>query len=227
MAKKIRKIETITEFHRMRGLPSPSHPLVSLVDYGKTTILSEHLGESWHFSFYSIGMKRNVGTVRYGQQQYDFDEGFLSFIAPGQLLSIQPNKRANLKPTGSLLLLHPNFIWKTSLAKNIQQYDFFDYAINEALFLSTKEEQVIKGILANIEQEIESNIDSFSQNIIIAQIELLLNYAERFYQRQFITRKKNNHEILDRLEQLLNEHFQEEQLTQRGLPSVQYVAQQL
>ncbi|MEM8529028.1 MAG: helix-turn-helix transcriptional regulator [Bacteroidota bacterium] len=227
MSNRIRKIETITEFHRMRGLSSPLHPLVSLVDYGKTSILPEHLGERWNFNFYSIGMKRNVGTVRYGQQQYDFDEGFMSFIAPGQLLSIQPNKKTNLKPSGSLLLLHPDFIWNTSLAQSIQQYDFFDYAINEALFLSPKEEQVIQSILQNIGQEIETSIDQFSQSIIIAQIEVLLNYAERFYQRQFITRKKNNHEILGRLEQLLNTYFQEEHLAQKGLPSVQYVAQQL
>jgi len=227
MSNRIRKIETITEFHRMRGLSSPLHPLVSLVDYGNTTILSEHLGEHWNFSFYSIGMKRNVGTLRYGQQQYDFDEGFMSFIAPGQLLSIKPNTKENLKPSGSLLLIHPDFIWNTSLAKNIQQYDFFDYAINEALFLSSKEETVIQDILDNIGQEIESNIDQFSQNIIIAQIELLLNYAERFYQRQFITRKKNNHEILSRLESLLNDYFIEENLGQKGLPSVQYIAHQL
>ncbi|MEL6717571.1 MAG: helix-turn-helix domain-containing protein, partial [Bacteroidota bacterium] len=227
MSNRIRKIETITEFHRMRGLSSPLHPLVSLVDYGKTTILPEHLGEKWNFNFYSIGMKRNVGTVRYGQQQYDFDEGFMSFIAPGQLLSIKPNTKGNLKPSGSLLLIHPDFIWNTSLAKSIKQYDFFDYSINEALFLSPKEEQFIKGILENIEQEIESNIDQFSQNIIIAQIELLLTYAERFYERQFITRKKNNHEILDRLEKLLNDYFQKENLEKKGLPTVQYVAQQL
>lgn len=228
MQKRIRKIETISEFHKIRGLASPLHPLVSLVDYGHTKILPEHLGEHWHFNFYSIGVKRNVGTVRYGQQKYDFDQGLMSFIAPGQLLSIEPNHKANnLKPSGWLLLIHPDFIWNTSLTTSIQQYDFFDYSIKEALFLSEKEENTIEGIFQNIEQEFRNNIDRFSQNIIIAQIELLLSYSERFYQRQFITRQKVNHEVLIRLEQLLNDYFNNEDVLDNGLPTVQYIASEL
>ncbi|MEP5338520.1 MAG: helix-turn-helix transcriptional regulator [Algibacter sp.] len=227
MKNKIRKIETISDFHKLRGLPSPLHPLVSLIDYGSTKIIPEHLGEQWHFNFYSIGVKKNVGTLRYGQKKYDFDEGIMSFISPGQLLSIKPNTKDNLKPSGWLLLIHPDFIWNTSLVKNIKQYDFFDYAINEALFMSKIEENVIEGILQNIKQEIENNIDNFSQNIIIAQIELLLNYAERFYQRQFITRKKNNHKILDQLENTLNAYFNKNNLTDTGLPTVQHIANSL
>ncbi|AWW00273.1 helix-turn-helix domain-containing protein [Arcticibacterium luteifluviistationis] len=224
MQNKLRKIETISDFHKIRGLGSPLHPLVSLIDYGLAKLLPEYIGETWHFNFYSIGLKRDVGVLRYGQQKYDFSEGILSFIAPGQLLSIEPNTNATLKPSGWLLLVHPDFIWNSSLAKSIKAYDFFNYAINEALFMSKKEEKLIESILQNIGQEIEGNIDHFSQNIIIAQIELLLSYSERFYQRQFITRKKSNHEVLERLETLLNDFFNDEN---SRLPTVQYVAEQL
>ncbi|AUP80132.1 helix-turn-helix domain-containing protein [Flavivirga eckloniae] len=225
--RKIRKIQTISDFHKVRGLPSPLHPLISLVDYGKTTIPSEYLGERWLMNFFSIGLKRNVGTLRYGQQEYDFDEGLMSFISPGQVLSIETNPKHNLKPSGWILLIHPDFLWSTSLAKTIKQYDFFDYSINEALFMSEKEENIIEGILLNIKLEIENNIDNFSQSIIVAQIELLLSYAERFYERQFITRKKGNHKILVQLETLLTEYFNNKDLINKGLPTVQHIAYQL
>ena len=224
---KVRRIKTLGEFHKIRGLPSPQHPLVSLMDYGKCTILPEHMGERWTFDFYSIGIKRNVGKLRYGQREYDFDEGILSFISPGQLLRIEPNGNADQKPSGWLLLIHPDFLWNSVLAKSIKDYDFFDYAINEALFMSENEEKVIEGIIQNIKQEIASNIDSFSQRIIIAHIELLLNYANRYYQRQFITRKKGNHDTLTRLEKLLNTYFDSGNMVEKGLPSVQFVADHL
>jgi AraC-like DNA-binding protein len=222
-----RKIKSIQEFHTIRGLPSPFHPLVSLVDYSQSKILDAYLGENWSFSFYSIGVKRNVGTIRYGQKKYDFDGGIMSFIAPGQRVSIERNAKVNLKASGWLLLVHPDFLWNTSLAKNIKNYDFFNYSINEALFMSEKEEGIIEQLIQNIKLEIENNIDSFSQNIIVAQIELLLNYADRFYQRQFITRKKINHEILDRLEELLSELFTIEVLKAQGVPTVQQIADKL
>ncbi|TGV00363.1 helix-turn-helix domain-containing protein [Flavivirga rizhaonensis] len=227
MKNKIRKIKTISDFHKIRGLPSPQHPLVSLVDYGLSKILPEHIGEHWNFDFYSIGVKRNVGSIRYGQQKYDFDEGLMSFIAPGQILSVESNTKANLKPSGWLFLIHPDFFWNASLSKTIKQYDFFDYSINEALFMSEKEEDVIEGIFQNIKQEIENNIDNFSERIIIAQIELLLNYAQRFYQRQFITRKKSSHYKLNEVEALLNEYFNSEEIINEGLPTVQYIANTL
>ncbi|MDE3741781.1 helix-turn-helix domain-containing protein [Maribacter polysaccharolyticus] len=224
---KVRRIKTISEFHRVRGLTPPLHPLVSLVDYGEAKILPEYIGEHWIFDFYSVGIKRNVGTLRYGQQEYDFDGGILSFIAPGQRLSIVPNHRARMKPSGWLLLLHPDFFWKTSLAKSIREHDFFGYAINEALFMSEKEEATLEGILLQIQREIATNMDAFSQDIIIAHIELLLQYANRYYQRQFITRKKENHTVLTKVEALLDAYFNEEQTIDTGLPTVQYLADKL
>ncbi|MBL7683908.1 MAG: helix-turn-helix transcriptional regulator [Flavipsychrobacter sp.] len=223
-SKKVYTFNTVTEFHKMGGLPKPEHPLVSLVDYGAVEYQTDEKEISWLQNFYSIGLKRNIqGKFRYGQQQYDFDEGLMAFVSPGQLVHLSTEKPA-IRPSGFLLLIHPDFMWNTPLAKNVKQYDFFGYAVNEALFLSEKEEAVIIGIFENIQREYHSNIDKFSQNIIIAQIELLLNYCERFYQRQFITRKKGNHQILERLEEILADSFNSSNLVNSGLPTAQYIA---
>jgi AraC-like DNA-binding protein len=208
----------------MAGLPKPEHPLVSLVDYSLVEYQTDEKEISWIQHFYTIGLKRNIqGKFRYGQQQYDFDEGLLSFVSVGQVVHLTVEK-PTIKPSGFLLLIHPDFIWNTALAKDIKQYDFFGYAVNEALFLSEKEEAVITDIFINIQREYHSNIDKFSQKIIIAQIELLLNYCERFYQRQFITRKKSGNQVLERLEAVLNDYFNNNNSAVRGLPTAQYIA---
>lgn len=222
MANPIR-IKSISEFHRLRGLPQPEHPLISVVDYAA---ISNNVEGNVIFDFYSISIKRGVaGKMIYGQQEYDFDEGIMYFIAPNQVFGrIETNKNTVSKPSGWILLIHPDFLWNTPLAKTIRQYEYFGYAVNEALFLSEKEEATIKDIIKNIQQEYHSNIDKFSQSIIISQIETLLNYAERFYHRQFITRKITNHQILDRVEALLADYFNKEDLPEKGLPTVQYIA---
>jgi AraC family transcriptional activator of pobA len=218
---------TISEFHKISGLPKPEHPLVSLVEYGLVEYQTSEKEINWIQNFYSLGLKRNMhGKFRYGQQQYDFDEGLLSFVAPGQLVNITIEKH-KIKPSGFLLCIHPDFIWKTSLAKKIKQYDFFGYAVNEALFLSEKEEEIMIALFENIQKEYHSNIDKFSQNIIIAQIELLLNYCERFYQRQFITRKKSGHLILEKLENVFKNYFDDDIVIQKGLPTAKYIAGEL
>ncbi|MBT1704090.1 helix-turn-helix domain-containing protein [Chryseosolibacter indicus] len=222
--KTIHTFNTISEFHKMSGLPKPEHPLVSLVDYGLVDYQTNEKEISWVQNFYSIGLKRNIqGKFRYGQQQYDFDEGLLSFVAPGQVVRLTVEKQT-IKPSGILLFIHPDFLWNTPLAKNIKHYEFFGYAVNEALFMSEKEENIIQELMQNIQREYHSNIDKFSHNIIISQIELLLNYCERFYQRQFITRKKSSHQILERLEGILDEYFNSGNLIDKGLPTAQYVA---
>jgi AraC-like DNA-binding protein len=148
-------------------------------------------------------------------------------MSPGQLLRVEMDKTKKRKHTGWNLLLHPDFLWNTPLAKTIKKYEYFDYSVNEALFLSPKEEEIIIGIMQHIDQECRSNVDKFSQDVIIAQIELLLTYTERFYQRQFITRKTNHHEVIDRLELVLSEYFNSDDLGEHGLPSVAYIAQKL
>jgi AraC family transcriptional activator of pobA len=226
--KKVYRIKTISEFHRIRGLPKPEHPLISVVNYESITHSDANDQFNWVFDFYSISLKRNFNAkIKYGQQEYDFDEGILFLMAPGQVFGIEVTKASAPRHSGWMLLVHPDFLWNTPLAKTIKQYEYFDYAVHEALFLSDKEEATLAGIVQTIQQEYHSNIDKFSQNIIIAQLEVLLTYAERFYQRQFITRKITNHKILDRLEEILSGYFNNNGLTNRGLPSVQYVAEKL
>lgn len=222
------RIKTINEFHQLRGLPKPEHPLISVVDYAAIRHTAESNISNWVLDFYSISMKRNPNAkMKYGQQEYDFDEGVLFFMAPGQVFSIEVNQDRAVNHSGWMLLIHPDFFWNTSLAKSIRKYEYFDYAVNEALFLSEKEEDTLNGIIQNIRHEYHSNIDNFSQNIIISQIETLLSYSERFYNRQFLTRKKTNHQILDRLETLLNDYLNSEALSKNGLPSVQYISEAL
>ncbi|WP_244241114.1 helix-turn-helix domain-containing protein [Leptospira selangorensis] len=222
------RIKTISEFHQLRGLPKPEHPLISVVDYGSIIHSSDFNLTSWTLDFYSISLKRNSAVkMKYGQQEYDFDDGILFFMAPGQVFRIEIGNDRKPEHSGWILLVHPDFIWNSTLAKNIRKYEYFDYSVNEALFLSEKEEVVLNDIVGNIRQEYHSNIDKFSQDIIISHITTLLNYAERFYHRQFITRKITNHKILDRLEEILVEYFREGDLREKGLPSVQYVAELL
>jgi len=219
------RIKTISEYHRIAGLPKPEHPLVSVINMEDIQQLPMNESVSLVFDFYSISLKRNSNyKIKYGQQQYDFDEGLMFFMAPNQVFGIEVDKGATLKRSGWMLFIHPDFFWNTPLARTIKNYEYFDYSVHEALFLSDKEETTIISILQHIQQEYHSNIDKFSQNLIIAQIELLLTYAERFYQRQFITRKITNHKILDRMEGFLNEYFAGDQLLKNGLPTVQSIA---
>lgn len=226
--KEVRKLKSLIEFHRSRGLPPPKHPLISVVDYAAVRLSPETNHVNWVFDFYSISLKRNLTLkVKYGQQQYDFDEGLMFFIAPGQVFSIEVPPNEQEDKSGWMLLIHPDFFWNTALARKIKHYEFFDYSVNEALFLSDTEENILDGIIQNISQEYHSNIDKFSQDIIIAQVETLLNYSERFYQRQFITRKITNHQILDRMESILTRYFQDESSSGKGLPTVQYLTGEL
>jgi AraC-like DNA-binding protein len=222
------KFKTITEYHRAAGLPKPAHPLISVVhmeDMKRPLIEGPY---SIIYDFYSIAMKRMPGVkFRYGQQASDFDEGVLFFMAPGQVFGIELEKGAVHRPEGWMILIHPDFLWNTPLARNIKHYEFFSYAVHEALFLADKEETMLTTIAQNIEQEYQANIDRFSQSVIIAQLELLLTYAERFYQRQFITRKIASHELLTRLEDLLTNYFNSGALAKHGLPSVTYIAETL
>jgi AraC family transcriptional activator of pobA len=222
------RIKTISEFHQLRGLSKPEHPLVSVVDYSAIRHTKEFNVTSWTLDFYSISLKRNsAAKMKYGQLEYDFDEGVMFFMAPGQVFRVEINDTVPAKHSGWILLIHPDFLWNTSLVKTIKKYEYFDYSVNEALFLSEKEEGILNTIVESIRQEYHSNIDKFSQDIIISQIETLLNYAERFYHRQFITRKKANHQVLDQLDKLLANYFNNENLVEKGLPTVQSISEAL
>ena len=222
------RIKTISEFHKLRGLPKPEHPLISVINLETIPHKLHKEPVTLVYDFYSIGLKRNChAKFRYGQQEFDFDEGVMYFMSPNQVFGIEPVKDERPRQTGWMLFIHPDFLWNTPLAKKIKQYEYFDYSVNEALFLSEKEEETIIGIMKNIQHEYHSNIDKFSQDIIISQIEVLLNYSERFYHRQFITRKVTNHQTLNRLEDVLTNYFNGDDLNNKGLPTVQYIADSL
>ncbi|MEO8254066.1 MAG: helix-turn-helix transcriptional regulator [Flavobacterium sp.] len=218
------RIKTISQFHTLRGLPKPKHPLISVINFEDMAQSSESHTQSLLFDFYMISVKRDMDhKYKYGQQDYDFDEGIMFGMAPHQILSITRAENSK-NPSGWMIMIHPDFLWNTPMATAIKKYDFFDYSVNEALFLSEDEEIKLQQIIENIKQEYQTNIDKFSQNIIISQLETLLNYSERFYQRQFITRHKAHHQFLERLEIWFENYFEANNLKEQGLPSVQYLS---
>lgn len=220
-------IHTVKDFHLQNQMPEPEHPLISLVDYGALHKEEGH----FHFvqGFYSIALKKDViGKYRYGQKSFDFDGGLMTFFAPQQVLQVVYTKDdVDQSPSGFILLIHPDFLWNTILAEKIKRYDFFGYDVHEALFLSQKEEKIVLGIFQQIQQEYSGNMDHFSKDIIISQISLLLNYSERFYKRQFLTRDKNNHEILSLFDKLLDTYIHGNTLEKKGLPSVHWISNEM
>jgi AraC-like DNA-binding protein len=225
----MKHFKTISEFHHFLNLPKPQHPLISVIDVATVSHSESDEPMNMALDFYSISVKR-MGNVKvtYGQQPFDFNEGVMSFMSPKQVFSIAvDNKNEEVKKSGWVIYIHPDFIWNTSLAKTVKSYEFWDYSLNESLFLSAKEEDLINQVVQNINQELNANLDKFSRKIIITQIESLLNYADRFYHRQFITREKPNHLILQRLEELLTDYFKNDNVANKGLPTVQYFSEAL
>lgn len=218
------RIKSITEVHRLAGIEKPNHPLISIVDVSNFTNNSDV--NVVVFDFYAVSLKRGCNNLLYGQQKYDFDEGLMAFMSPNQILR---GEESGMPPNlqGWMMFIHPDFLWNTPLAKKIKQYDYFSYAANEALFLSDKEETMMNGIIENIRNEYNANTDKFSQDVIIAQLELMFTYAQRFYERQFIIRKITNHQILGKLEDIIEKYFNDRDLLSKGLPTVQFVADNL
>ncbi|WP_130734653.1 AraC family transcriptional regulator [Flavobacterium sp. J27] len=216
------KIKSISDMNLILGLPKPKHPLITVFRFENAP---KYIG-SMIIGLYCIAIKKGVGKFKYGQRYYDYDSGIMSFFSPNQVLTHEAGETDTID-CGIALNFHPDFLSGYPLAKTITKYGFFTYELNEALHLSEDEEKVIEHILQNIEREYKSNIDQFSQDVIIAQIELLLQYSNRFYNRQFITRKPANDDILIRLEHLLTDYFTNEDLSVLGVPTVQFVAQQL
>ena len=227
----MKRIKTISEFHQFRRLPAPEHPLISITEFDRVVQTEPIESMSWCYDFYAIGMKRvsfsDKINFRYGQQPFDFNEGILSFVAPNQVMTLSTDTKQETTQSGWLLLIHPDFLWNSALFKSIRKYEFWDYSVHESLFLSAKEEATLIQIFKNIQQEYHANIDRFSKQIIISQIESLLNYSDRFYHRQFITREKANHQLLEKLEILLDDYFNSDMLATKGLPTVQYISETL
>lgn len=221
----VKRIRSINEFHQVRGLVEPNHPLISVVEYHDLTYLKGLDDSGWMLNFYSISLKRtSYSKITYGQQENDFDNGLISFIAPNQVFRILTEESSGIEHSGWLLLIHQDFLWNTHLAQKIKQYEYFNYAVNEALFLCHKAEIIITSMIKMIQQEYNNNIDGFSQSIIVSHIEALLNYSARFYHRQFITRSKTHHQIINEMDKILTNYFEE---TNMGLPTVKYLSSKL
>ncbi|RVT74866.1 AraC family transcriptional regulator [Flavobacterium sufflavum] len=214
------KLEKIDQYNKLKGIET-QHPLISVFDNTGTENLPNN--SRIHFGLYAIFLKAgHCGELRYGRNNYDYDEGTMVFVAPGQVLEV--NNVDNYKPTGLALLFHPDLIKGTTLGKQMSQYSFFSYESNEALHLSLKEQQIIKDLFSKLEYELSQSIDKHSKSIITNNIELLLNYCVRFYDRQFVTRENINTDILSKFENLLNDYFLSETPQNMGLPSVGYFA---
>src|SRR4051812_45758077 len=220
------KFESLSDAHRAFGLPQPKHPLISMVNGASSRVELDLLPQHHVLAFYKISYKPKLGgKLKYGQGYYDFNEGGLLFASPGQVLGEEENDHQVCSEY--TLLIHPDFFLGYPLAKKISQYGFFSYTANETLHLSEDEKATIMSIFRIMEQELNSRIDDYSQDVVISQIELLLNYANRFYKRQFITRKIVHHDLLQRLEELLAGYFNNEDSLSKGIPTVQYLAENL
>lgn len=227
------KFASLSEAHRIFGLPTPKHPLISLIN-GIDQQIPLHFGPHLHaLSFYKISYRPNFGgKLKYGQTYFDFDEGGLLFAAPNQIIG-KSEEELSVLPDSSCtnqqitLLIHPDFLWNFPLAKKIKQFSFFSYTSTEALHLSESEKETILSIFRMIEAELNQRIDEFSQEVVISQLELLLNYANRFYKRQFITRKPASNDMLQQLEVLLDTYFDQQTTLNQGIPTVKYLAEHL
>lgn len=226
----MKNVKSLIEFHRLLSLPEPHHPWVSIVRVEDIRFADQSIWNQFFLDFYTISLKSGVeATVKYGQQYYDYDKGVMTFTAPKQVQSLEfPNQDLDYinSGIGYVLFLHPNFLYGYPLAETIKNYGFFSYSINEALHLSSPEQENIIQLFQRIQQESE-HIDRHTQEIIIAQIELLLNYNNRFYERQFLTRKAANTELLTKVDQLLSRYFEQDKALKKGLLTVEYIAGEL
>ena len=214
--------KNIPELSRQLGLPEPLHPLIALVKYDTTQLSRDYAGRSFLINFYKVSFKKKFrGQVKYGQGYYDFEEGGLAFLAPNQLVTMSADEQAY---EGYTLYFHADLIRNYPLGKTIYQYGFFAYAVNEALFLSEKEKNVMVNLFDNIAIELDTNIDAFSQDVLVSQIELLLNQSNRFYNRQFLTRKVIHHDLISQMDTYLAGRFAE---PLSSIPTVLEVAKHL
>ncbi|MFZ4929112.1 helix-turn-helix domain-containing protein [Chryseobacterium sp. Mn2064] len=219
-------IKSISEYHNLLDIEKPQHPLISLINHENIKNYVHEKLRNKTYDFYTISRKINyTGTMKYGQNYYDFQEGAMVFHGPNQVIVSELADNANLQ--GWTLLIHPDFIRTYPLDKKISQFGFFSYAVHEALHLSGKEATIIEEVMDTIRKEYSSRIDIYSQDILISQLELLLNYCNRFYNRQFITRKTTNSDLLLKFEKLLQNYFEEKNLSTNGIPSVQYFSAEL
>ncbi|WP_229209090.1 helix-turn-helix domain-containing protein [Dyadobacter sediminis] len=217
--------ENISGLMQRLALPRPLHPHIALVHYDRTKPDLSDAGSLYLLHFYKIAFKsRFSGKAKYGPGSYDFQEGGLAFVARNQLVELSGDAEEH---EGYALFFHPDLFNDYPLAGTIQQHGFFSYSVNEALFLSENEKKVIQSVFEAIDTELKNNIDRFSQDVLVSQLELLLNHCNRFYNRQFLTRNVMHHDLIDRMNAYLTEWFAKEQALISGLPTTQEIADQL
>lgn len=217
------KYDNVFQYNEAWGVET-QHPLVSVIDFSQC---APACYQRQVFGFYTVFLKDVIcGDMRYGRSYYDYQEGTLVFLAPGQVIGFE-NKKEQFQPKGWALLFHPDLLRGTPLGRNIGSYNFFSYEVSEALHLSEQERNVVLDCLHNVRSELQHAIDKHSRTLIVSNIELLLNYCTRFYERQFLTRVNVNHDVLAGFERLLGDYFAGERPLQEGVPSVRWCAEQL
>jgi len=221
--KEIIKLNTISETHHFLGLEKPKHPLISVLRIGDILQNLEIDNVKYSLGLYQISLKDNCAftIVNYGRNSYDYQEGTMIFTAPNQVLEFKKNETAK-DDKGWTLAFHPDLIQKSELVKKMDSFSFFSYASNEALHLSEEERKTVTEIVEKIEKEFSNNIDTHSQTLIISNLELLLNYCVRFYDRQFYTRTNLNRDVESQFGQLLKDYYKQDKQLELGIPSVQY-----
>lgn len=223
-AQPIVNIESINDLHQMMNRPLPRHPLISVVDHTEFFSNKPKDDSLYRIEFYNISCKKFEGLLHYGKSQYDFREGTLMFIAPGQVIGAGPDCHVN---EGWAMFIYPDLLHGTALGRKMHQYSFFHYEVNEALHISEEEDTIIKGCVDKIAREYRQPIDKHTQSVIVSTVELLLNYCNRFYDRQFYTRAKVNSDVVQRFEALLKKYFGQGTLIEVGLPTVAYFSSKL
>lgn len=215
--------KSITDIRAVFGLPKPTHPLITLLDTETLAYGPETVGKRFSSDLYCIALKDSSCGIDYGRNAYDFDDGVLIFTAPKQVITVK-KPQALHEVKGWMLYFHPDLIRNTTLGTNIDAYNFFNYEVHEALHLSENEQNTLNQIVQLIQDEISERIDNHSQQVLVSNIELLLNYSKRFYERQFNTRSANHIDVVSKVEGLLKTYYHENQLIEKGQPTIQYLA---
>ena len=224
MSKEIFRSKSIAELLNNMGLGKPSHPLIAVIDTSKLSYGKEFVGMRFSSDLYCIALKDTGCGIDYGRNHYDFTEGALLFTSPGQVFTVRKPQDLN-QSQGWMLYFHPDLIRNTTLGTKIEDYSFFSYGVHEALHLSEKEQQRITHCVQLISEEIQERIDKHTQQVIASNIELLLKYCLRYYERQFNTRSAHNTDIVSKVETLLRDYYRSDQLLAAGPPSVQFLAE--
>jgi AraC-like DNA-binding protein len=216
--------KSITEIRAVFGLDKPTHPLITILDTQQLAYGEETIGKKFTSDLYCIALKDSSCGIDYGRNSYDFDDGVLIFTAPKQIITVTKAQKLN-QVKGWMLYFHPDLIRNTTLGSKIDSYNFFNYEVYEALHLSQNEQNTMNQIVQLIQDEIKERIDNHSQQVLVSNIELLLNYSKRFYERQFNTRSASNSDVVSKVESLLKNYYLQNQIIEKGQPTIQYLAE--